>query len=213
MQLNKTWNRLSRSAKEPGHSLRPWETAALLALCLTLLWGAWAQGRQSRIAAGLVRLHVIAVSDDPAEQALKLRVRDAVLDYLRPRLAGASDAARARTILAGELDGLAAAAADAAEGRPVTVCLGQERYPLRDYGGFTLPAGRYESLRVILGAGEGHNWWCVVFPALCLDAAEDSAAMQSAMAPADYALIRSGEGYTLRFWLVERWGELMNALG
>ena len=89
---------------------RTWETAALIALCLTLLWGCWAQGRQNDIAAGLVRLHVLAVSDDAAEQALKLRVRDAVLDYLRPRLAEAEDAGAAREILREELPGVEAAA-------------------------------------------------------------------------------------------------------
>ena len=187
------------------------EKAALLALCLTLLWGAWAQGRQSEIAAGLVRLHVLAVSDAEEEQALQLRVRDAVLDYLRPRLAEAEDAQAAREILRKELPGVEAAAQTAAEGREVRVSLGQEDYPARDYGGFTLPAGRYESLRVVLGAGEGHNWWCVVFPPLCLEAVEEEP-LQSAMSPEDYAIVSGKEGYELRFWLVDLWGELMNRL-
>ena len=190
---------------------RTWETAALIALCLTLLWGCWAQGRQNDIAAGLVRLHVLAVSDDAAEQALKLRVRDAVLDYLRPRLAEAEDPGAAREILRLELPGVEAAAQTAAEGRAVRVSLGQEDYPARDYGGFTLPAGRYESLRVVLGAGEGHNWWCVVFPPLCLEAVEGEP-LQSAMSPEDYAIVSGREGYELRFWLVDLWGELMNRL-
>jgi stage II sporulation protein R len=189
----------------------PWETAALLALCLTLLWGTWAGARQRRLAAGLLRLHVIAVSDEADEQALKLRVRDAVLDYLRPRLAEASDPAEARAILAGELEGVAAAAEQAARGRPVTVTLGPEDYPARSYGGFTLPAGRYESLRVSLGEGRGHNWWCVVFPTLCLDAARPEELRQT-LSPEDYALVTRAEGWELRFWLVECWGELVTAL-
>ena len=190
---------------------RTWETAALLALCVTLLWGTWAQARQRHIAAGLVRLHVIAVSDEEAEQALKLRVRDAVLAYLRPRLAGAADAQEAREILTKELNGVAAAAEQASEGRPVNVELGPEAYPLRRYGGFSLPAGRYESLRVTIGAGQGHNWWCVVFPTFCLDAAEGESLRQS-LGEEDYAIV-AGEGeYELRFWLVELWGEWMNAL-
>lgn len=194
-----------------NRSFKTWETAALLALCLTLLWGTWAEARQQSIAAGLVRLHVIAVSDDEAEQALKLRVRDAVLDYLRPRLADAADAEEARAILAVELEGIAAAAEAAGEGRSVTVTLGQEDYPLRQYDAFTLPAGRYESLRVVLGEGEGHNWWCVVFPTLCLDAVE-AGQLQSVMSREDYAMVTGGEEYELRFWLVELWGELVNAL-
>jgi stage II sporulation protein R len=194
-----------------NRKLKPWETAALLALCVTLLWGTWAGARQQRLAAGLVRLHVIAVSDDAAEQALKLRVRDAVLDYLRPRLQGVDDPARARALLEAELAGVAAAAESASEGRPVSVSLGREAYPLRRYGGFTLPAGRYESLRIVLGAGEGHNWWCVVFPPLCLEAVETEP-LQSVMSPEDYALVCREEDCELRFWLVDLWGALMNRL-
>ena len=78
---------------------RLWETAALLALSITLCIGAWAQGRQAEIGGSLVRLHVLAASDEPAEQALKLRVRDAVLDYLRPVLAEVSDAEAACELL------------------------------------------------------------------------------------------------------------------
>lgn len=183
----------------------------MLALCLTLLWGAWAQARQSAIADELVRLHVIAASDAQEEQALKLRVRDAVLDYLRPLLENAGSSGEARAILRDALPAVEAAAASAAEGRQVRVSLGQEDYPARDYGGFTLPAGRYESLRIILGAGEGHNWWCVVFPPLCLEAVE-AERMERVMRPEDYALISGAEGYELRFWLVDLWGELMNRL-
>lgn len=190
---------------------RPWETAALLALCLTLLWGTWASARQRSIAAGLVRLHVIAVSDDEAEQALKLRVRDAVLAYLRPKLAGTRDAARARELLAGELPGIAGAASAVSEGRTVRVSLGPEDYPARRYGDITLPAGRYESLRVILGEGRGRNWWCVVFPTFCMDAVEEEE-LRSVMSREDYSLISGEQGYELRFWLVDRWGELMAGL-
>lgn len=190
----------------------PWETAALLALCLALLSGTWAGARQRSLAAGLVRLHVIAASDDAEEQALKLRVRDAVLTWLRPRLAEAGSAGEAEEILRRELPGIREAAAEAGEGRAVTVSLGEENYPLRRYGGFSLPAGRYESLRVVLGEGKGHNWWCVIFPTLCLDAAETDA-LQEALSEKDYALV-TGEGdRELRFWLVELWGEVRNALG
>ena len=188
-----------------------WETAALLALCVTLLLGVWAQGRQAAISGKLLRLHVIAVSDAPEEQALKLRVRDAVLDYLSPRLMEAADREEARALLAVDLDGVRAAAETAAEGRSVQVSLGRERYPLRQYEGFTLPAGEYESLRVVLGEGKGHNWWCIVFPPLCLSAAEGEK-LQSVMSREDYGIITEEEGYVLRFRLVELWGELMDCI-
>ena len=191
--------------------LHVWELALMLSLCIALLTGLWAQGTQARLAGRLVRLHVIAVSDAPEEQVLKLRVRDAVLDYLSPRLAETADREEARTLLAADLDGVRAAAETAAEGRSVQVSLGRERYPLRQYEGFTLPAGEYESLRVVLGEGKGHNWWCIVFPPLCLSAAEGEK-LQSVMSREDYAIITEEEGYVLRFRLVELWGELMDCI-
>ena len=186
---------------------KTWETAALLALCLTLLLGVWAQGRQTAISDKLLRLHVIAASDEPQEQAVKLQVRDAVLAWLAPQLEGAADRDEARAILAGELETLRAVAESAAEGRAVRVELGRERYPLRQYEGFTLPAGEYESLRVVLGEGEGRNWWCIVFPPLCIEAAEGER-LQSAMSRESYGIVTEEEGYVLRFRIVELWGEL-----
>ena len=191
--------------------LKLWEAAALVALCLSLCAGTWAQARQSAISGSLIRLHVVAVSDDEAEQALKLEVRDAVLAYLAPRLKGAGDSAAARELISGELEGIAKAAAAASKGREVTVTLGCESFPTRQYEGFTLPAGKYESLRVVLGAGRGHNWWCIVFPPLCLSAAE-AEQVQSVMSEDDFALVSESEGYELRFRLVELWGELTAAL-
>ena len=188
-----------------------WELAGLIALCFLLLSGVWAEGRQASIAGSLVRLHVLAVSDAPEEQAVKLRVRDAVLSLLAPKLAGVQSADEAGEVLADSLPLIRSAALEAAEGRPVRVSLAEERYPTRDYAGFSLPAGRYRSLRVVLGEGQGHNWWCVVFPPVCLSAAEQEA-MQPVMNPDDYALITRKEGWEIRFRIVELWGELFNSL-
>lgn len=81
------------------NKLKNWELALLLALCVSLCVCTWAEGRQQVISGGLVRLHVIAASDDDAEQALKLRVRDEVLAYLSPKLDNASDADQAQQII------------------------------------------------------------------------------------------------------------------
>lgn len=194
-----------------SQKLKIWEAAALCALCISLLTGVWAQARQQSISAGLVRLHVIAASDEQTEQDLKLRVRDAVLEYLEPKLRGVESAHDAREIIGAELKGIGQAAAAVSEGRSVTVSLGEESYPTREYAAFTLPAGRYESLRVILGEGQGHNWWCVVFPPLCLSAAECEQ-VQQVMSQEDYALITGEDSYEIRFRLVELWGELINLL-
>ena len=189
------------------YSFKLWESAALGALCLTLLAACWAQGRQTELEGNLIRLHVIAADDSEQEQALKLRVRDAVLACLAPKLEGVADAADAAETVRDSLEEIRLAAESASEGRSVAVALGQERYPLRQYEGFALPAGMYRSLRVTLGEGQGHNWWCVVFPPLCLRSAADPA-VQSVMNVDDLHLIQQDEGYEIRFRVLELWGEL-----
>ena len=196
---------------EKGKVLKIWETSMLLALCLSLCIGTWASARQSSISSSLVRLHVLAHSNDAEEQALKLRVRDAVLQYISPKLDRVQTVEQARGVLETEMQGIALAAASAAEGRQVQVSLGEEGYPTRRYEGFSLPAGRYESLRVTLGEGAGENWWCIVFPPVCLSAVQ-SEPVQAVMNKEDYALVTSQEGWELRFRTLELWGELQNLL-
>ena len=194
-------------------SLRKWEIALLLALCFTLLAGTWAGAASSRVSEGLVRLHVIAASDDATEQAIKLDVRDAVLSYLEPKLDSAADIAGAEALIEANLDGIAAAAESAAQGREVNVTLGEEYYPTREYDTFSLPAGRYQSLRVTLGEGAGQNWWCVVFPPLCLTAAESEAAFEELDGETRAIISSDGGGVQFKFRLLELWGELMELLG
>ena len=192
---------------EKGKVLKIWEKAMLLALSLSLCAGVWAQGRQESISSSLLRLHVLAHSDAAEEQSLKLEVRDPVLEYLSPRLDGAQTVAQAREILRAELDNIGLAAAEAARGRKVSVSLDRENYPTKAYEGFRLPAGNYESLRVVLGEGAGQNWWCIVFPPVCLSAVQ-SEPVAAVMNRDDYALVSSREGWELRFKTVEIWGEL-----
>jgi stage II sporulation protein R len=148
------------------------------------------------------------VSDDEAEQALKLRVRDAVLEYISPALADVHDIDTAKAIVNAQLPGIQQAAEAAADGRAVTVTLSQERYPTKSYEGFTLPAGKYDSLRIVLG----QNWWCIVFPPICLSAAQATAVEQE-LDEDSFRLISDSDNYSLKFRTVELWGELCNRLG
>lgn len=192
--------------------MKIWEISLLLALCFSLCIGTWAQAKQSSLSSSLVRLHVIAVSDDEYEQSLKLRVRDGVLSYISPKLRDVKSAQQAQEIIKNELDGIKAAAESSAEGRSVEVTLSQEYYPTRNYEKFSLPAGKYQSLRVILGEGEGHNWWCVVFPPLCISAAEQEQAVES-MSEDMRGIVTEEDGYEYKFRILELWGELMELIG
>ncbi len=155
-----------------------------------------------------VRLHVIARSDSDEDQAEKLRVRDAVLSALAAPLSAAGDTESAKVLLTNLLPEIEAAAKTVTDAA-VTVSLGKESYPTRHYEGFSLPAGEYTSLRVVLDEGAGQNWWCVLFPRLCTAAAsrddfyEDFIA--AGFSPEQYRLIReeSGGKYKIRFKILE----------
>ena len=118
-----------------------------------------------------VRLHVIAADDTPQAQALKLKVRDAVLVCARPLLEDAPDADAAWGIVQAQSGVLLSAASECARANgydgPVTCQTGVFPFPDRQYGGVTVPAGDYRALRVVIGEGQGRNWWCVLFPSLC----------------------------------------------
>ena len=191
------------------------ELALLLALAAALLWGAWSLHRQDDLQAKMIRLHVIANSDNAADQALKLQVRDAVLTRAEAILRESADMNDARRRLTDALPAIgdAAAAELAAQHRddPISVSLEEAEFPLKAYDGFALPSGGYLALRVVIGAGEGRNWWCVVYPPLCTAAASDvpAVALDAGLTDREVALItEADEGYVLKFKSVELWQAL-----
>ncbi len=182
------------------------EKALLLALCAALLLGGAAHARQEELADKLIRLHVVAEDDSPEAQQRKLQVRDALLEELKDL--EAADAAQAERLLRRrlpEIKNLAEQTMDAL-GHPVdvTVTLEEEAFPTREYETFALPAGRYLALRVILGSGEGRNWWCVLFPPLCTQAAMELE--DTALTEEDWSLISLEDGLSFRFQLID-WAE------
>ena len=189
-----------------------WEIALLLALAVTLLWGAWSAARQEDLARKMVRLHVIANSDTEEDQALKLQVRDSVLDYTTEILKQAENQTEAEQRLASALTEIERLAAEeiAAEGYAygVTARLEQTAFPYKEYDGFALPAGEYTALRLVIGEGAGQNWWCVVYPPLCMAAATDlpETAIAAGLSEDDIGLITEEDtGYVLKFRSVELW--------
>lgn len=124
-----------------------------------------------RIQKDVVRFHVVAKSDQPADQELKLLVRDAVLDCLRPSLEGVQDQRAAAIVIQEKLPQIEEVAAKTLQSKGcrdlVRVDYGIFDFPVRVYGPLTFPEGRYQSLRIVLGEGEGRNWWCCLFPPLC----------------------------------------------
>lgn len=122
----------------------------------------------------LVRLHVVAADDTPEAQAFKLEIRDAVLERARELLAGCADADEAWAALNDHLSEFLTAAEERAKAlghdEKLSAQAGVFAFPDRTYGSVTVPAGDYRALRIIIGDGKGQNWWCVLFPSLCLPA-------------------------------------------
>ena len=193
---------------------KPVEVALLVGLVLSILSGVWAVKTQNRLADQVVRLHVLANSDSPEDQALKLEVRDAVLQKSTELLKGSTSRQEAEVILRRNLPALRKVSEEqiAAQGYayPVDVVLEVTGFPTKAYDGFSLPAGKYLALRVLIGAAAGQNWWCVAFPPLCTTATADVAvtALAAGMEPEDVRLIMEEDGYVLKFKAVEWWQNL-----
>jgi len=190
--------------------LKIWELALFTALTLTLLWGVLLDQRQQELESRLVRFHVLANTDSPADQALKLYVRDRVWADIRDLLQGSVCSVQAQAEIEEHLDRITDAARQAVSdwggSHPVRATLIRERYPTRAYESFTLPAGVYSSLRVEIGAAQGENWWCVIFPPLCIQAAAGTPeALEASGFTADEIALISGveDSYTVRFRALE----------
>ena len=187
------------------------QAVLLFLLALALNAGAAALRTQERLSEKVIRLHVLANSDSPADQALKLRVRDRLLLDAAPLLQQARDRREMEALLRDHLPELAAAARDTlGDSYPVTLELREAEFPTRRYDTFALPAGRYLALRAVIGDGAGRNWWCVVFPPLCGGAAPDT---DSGFTAEEIGLItRESAPYALKFRAVECWERIRQAL-
>lgn len=187
----------------------------IILLCLVWL-GTLIADRQN-LRNNLIRLHVVAASDSEEDQRLKLQVRDAVIENLQTEMNTFSDAAAAQEYLKEQLPQIKEIAEDVLETAgvedAVTVTLGEECFPTRRYDTFSLPAGVYESLKITIGKGQGQNWWCVVFPSLCLPATSDGFADTAAGAGFPDSLagaLQNDGGYEIRFFLLDCLGWLEN---
>ena len=172
---------------------------------------------QQKLQRELIRLHVVAASDSDEDQAIKLRVRNAVLESLRQGLGDAADLGAARAYIQENLPRLEAAAnevlAAAGCGDVAAVKLQAEEFAARVYDTFSLPAGVYEALRVTIGEGEGRNWWCVAFPSLCLPATTEGFEAVAAGAGFSQELTDTLTGeYEVRFLLLDLLGQVENFL-
>jgi stage II sporulation protein R len=165
---------------------------------------------ESEIYSNVLRLHVIANSDSEDDQNLKLLVRDAVLAEAQILLCNVYDRAKAEETVMQNIEILRSVAErtvlDNGYDYPVAIELGKEEYPTKNYESCSFPAGEYTSLRILIGEAAGQNWWCVLFPPLCLSAATDADAFASVgITDNQYQIITDSEStkYKIRFKILE----------
>lgn len=119
----------------------------------------------------LIRFHVLANSDSEEDQNLKLKVRDAIIDYLQPKLINSSSIEESEQIIISEYNNLEKIGKNIIKENgynyDIKVGIDYSNFPAKQYSNVVLPAGEYKALRIIIGSGQGKNWWCVMFPPLC----------------------------------------------
>ena len=165
----------------------------------------------------IIRLHVVADTDDPVDQEVKLQVRDEILQLVDTIKEGAASKQEALSRLKEQLPELQKAANDVLQQHgkhyEAVVTRQKEAFPTRFYDTFSLPAGVYDSLRVTIGSGEGKNWWCVVFPNLCVPAASadvENTAVEAGFSDTLSKTLTHQKGYEVRFWILDFFGKLQN---
>ncbi|MBR5371367.1 MAG: stage II sporulation protein R [Oscillospiraceae bacterium] len=157
----------------------------------------------SELEHGIIRLHITADSDSLADQTQKLIVRDAILQHPFS-WESAEDCCAVLEQQLPEIERISKEAlAKAGSDASVRAELTEEDFPARQYGEITLPAGTYRALRVTLGSGSGQNWWCVMYPGMCLPAASAQTVLSSHFAAETCALTASPEHYEIRLKCVD----------
>ena len=182
----------------------------VFALSLSILSVLPVHGEES-VYDSVVRLHVVANSDSDADQSLKLKVRDAVLSDMSAILDGCTDRDEALKRLSSALPEIEKTAQKAVNDEgcsyPVSVSLGEEKYPRKSYEDVCFPAGTYQSLQIKIGDSDGKNWWCVLFPEMCLSGAKnaESAYVQVGLTSEQYKIITETDEpkYKIRFKILE----------
>ena len=196
---------------------------AIILLLASVVLGSWAIHTQREIAGGVLRLHILANSDCAIDQNLKISVRDKILEecgYLFQDITNAEKATKRAENACGRIKKVAER-----ELRrkgflyPVTVGVEETRFPTKDYGGVRLPAGRYRALNVRIGSATGQNWWCVLYPPLCLmegsvktdDKTLDL--LRKELSAEEYALVTQTEELHIRtkFYFLETIGKYLSS--
>ncbi|MBR5437977.1 MAG: stage II sporulation protein R [Clostridia bacterium] len=193
--------------------LKAIEISALIAFLFTVISTLSFENSCEGIREKVLRLHVIAASDSVADQSMKYAVRDELLRDGESIFCGSETVIQAQERIGDSLAVLQKSAERTLRSQgcdyPVSVILGRAYFPTREYGDITLPAGYYNAVRVVIGQGKGKNWWCVMFPPMCLPAAtKENVTLEEILSEKETDIVSGGQKYEIRFWFVEKYYEL-----
>lgn len=165
------------------------------------------QAKCDNIANDVFRLHILANSDSEYDQSVKLKVRDRVLEYSKSLFESASSKEEAESLISQNLDNITQVAQNELQnlgcGQNVKAEIKKMYFTTRYYDSYTLPSGMYDALRITIGSGKGHNWWCVMYPSICISAAsEQDEKAKQALDDGEYDIIKN-EKYSYKFKVVE----------
>ncbi len=193
------------------------EISVCAALVVSIVFSlAGFQNECNKLRNDVLRLHILANSDSEEDQRVKLAVRDALLSCGKRIFSGEMNVNNAEELLMSEKNELIDVANKVLEENgfryKAQIVFAEEYFTTRTYDSYTLPAGNYSALKVILGEGEGHNWWCVMFPPLCLPAAAEDTDTEFYFSSKSNEIIQSSPKYEIRFKIVEIIEEIKNRI-
>lgn len=189
----------------------------IVGFVLCFIFSTYMDATKTALAEGVIRLHVVANSDSKADQELKLKVRDRILDECGVFFKDGKNIDTVRGDICGNLKYIEGIAKNEIEKNgydyDVNVSFQMTEFPRKEYGNITLPAGEYQALKVDIGSGEGKNWWCVLFPPLCFVdetcvsvSKESNDLLNSALGESAYSMITAdGSGVEFRMKTYELW--------
>ena len=170
------------------------------------------QAQCGNISNDVFRLHILANSDSDYDQSVKLKVRDRVLEYSKSLFESASSKEEAESLISQNLDDITRVAQNELQNlgcdKTVKAEIKKMYFTTRYYDSYTLPSGMYDALRITIGSGKGHNWWCVMYPSICLSTAtEQDEKAKQALDDGEYDIIKN-EKYSYKFKVVELFEKL-----
>lgn len=170
------------------------------------------QAQCGNISNDVFRLHILANSDSEYDQNVKLKVRDRVLEYSKSLFDSAKSKEEAESLISQNLDNITRVAQNELKylgcDQNVKAEIKKMYFTTRYYDSYTLPSGMYDALRITIGSGKGHNWWCVMYPSICISAAsEQDEKAKQALDDGEYDIIKN-EKYSYKFKVVELFEKL-----